>query len=141
MIRRPPRSTLFPYTTLFRSEAARQDDAVDVVQVAVAMPDVLDRLPQDFRDHVVEVAVAPRPREHDHAESHGVESPLEAGLSYRRQAAPSKRSALTRSCTPRAPGWRGGGGTSRRRGRGPARPWARPARPRSPCPPAGQPPP
>src|SRR3712207_8508249 len=25
MIRRPPRSTLFPYTTLFRSEADRQD--------------------------------------------------------------------------------------------------------------------
>src|SRR5256885_10618402 len=25
MIRRPPRSTLFPYTTLFRSLAARQD--------------------------------------------------------------------------------------------------------------------
>src|SRR2546426_3506358 len=24
MIRRPPRSTLFPYTTLFRSEASRQ---------------------------------------------------------------------------------------------------------------------
>src|SRR3712207_7114490 len=26
MIRRPPRSTLFPYTTLFRSEVARQAD-------------------------------------------------------------------------------------------------------------------
>src|SRR3712207_7636757 len=26
MIRRPPRSTLFPYTTLFRSPAAAQDD-------------------------------------------------------------------------------------------------------------------
>src|SRR3712207_7066840 len=25
MIRRPPRSTLFPYTTLFRSEGARED--------------------------------------------------------------------------------------------------------------------
>src|SRR2546426_8406886 len=25
MIRRPPRSTLFPYTTLFRSKAARRD--------------------------------------------------------------------------------------------------------------------
>src|SRR2546425_6817720 len=25
MIRRPPRSTLFPYTTLFRSRAARKD--------------------------------------------------------------------------------------------------------------------
>src|SRR3712207_7737977 len=27
MIRRPPRSTLFPYTTLFRSDAAAQDHA------------------------------------------------------------------------------------------------------------------
>src|SRR3712207_8229207 len=28
MIRRPPRSTLFPYTTLFRSDFVEQDDAV-----------------------------------------------------------------------------------------------------------------
>src|SRR3712207_7959951 len=28
MIRRPPRSTLFPYTTLFRSDEARVDGAV-----------------------------------------------------------------------------------------------------------------
>src|SRR3712207_6980631 len=28
MIRRPPRSTLFPYTTLFRSEAAREVEPV-----------------------------------------------------------------------------------------------------------------
>src|SRR5260221_8041489 len=30
MIRRPPRSTLFPYTTLFRSR--REDDVLQVVQ-------------------------------------------------------------------------------------------------------------
>src|SRR3712207_8561212 len=29
MIRRPPRSTLFPYTTLFRSHAVEAADAVD----------------------------------------------------------------------------------------------------------------
>src|SRR3712207_6930800 len=29
MIRRPPRSTLFPYTTLFRSEAKRMSTLVD----------------------------------------------------------------------------------------------------------------
>src|SRR5437588_9197131 len=41
MIRRPPRSTLFPYTTLFRSHlgpalvhgVARQHDALEVVQL------------------------------------------------------------------------------------------------------------
>src|SRR3712207_8667263 len=52
MIRRPPRSTLFPYTTLFRSdalellerapllvgEAARNDDVDDDVLVAAAEP-------------------------------------------------------------------------------------------------------
>src|ERR1044071_10148895 len=30
MIRRPPRSTLFPYTTLFRSARARSDPSVEV---------------------------------------------------------------------------------------------------------------
>src|SRR3712207_7559269 len=51
MIRRPPRSTLFPYTTLFRSEAADGQEAVrlsadlkpDVVLMDVTMP-VLDGL-------------------------------------------------------------------------------------------------
>src|SRR5687768_18123866 len=28
MLRRPPRSTLFPYTTLFRSEVLRRDDQI-----------------------------------------------------------------------------------------------------------------
>src|SRR3712207_8783741 len=41
MIRRPPRSTLFPYTTLFRSEAAAghagedEGDVEDLLQVVV----------------------------------------------------------------------------------------------------------
>src|SRR3712207_8366541 len=36
MIRRPPRSTLFPYTTLFRSDAAAADEgAVGVVEEQV----------------------------------------------------------------------------------------------------------
>src|SRR3712207_7618927 len=38
MIRRPPRSTLFPYTTLFRSEASRG------VPVVVLGKDVAERL-------------------------------------------------------------------------------------------------
>src|SRR3712207_7253462 len=32
MIRRPPRSTLFPYTTLFRSEGARLLDAPEWIE-------------------------------------------------------------------------------------------------------------
>src|SRR5688572_32739467 len=43
MIRRPPRSTLFPYTTLFRSVAARGRE-----RGAVGLQDVLfDRAPVD----------------------------------------------------------------------------------------------
>src|SRR3712207_7346063 len=34
MIRRPPRSTLFPYTTLFRSEADAAADVVRLVEEA-----------------------------------------------------------------------------------------------------------
>src|SRR2546429_4800900 len=37
MIRRPPRSTLFPYTTLFRSEAALMGAEVDAIDVSPAM--------------------------------------------------------------------------------------------------------
>src|SRR3712207_8346438 len=33
MIRRPPRSTLFPYTTLFRSRAVVRDAAVELADV------------------------------------------------------------------------------------------------------------
>src|SRR3712207_8515321 len=52
MIRRPPRSTLFPYTTLFRSESARHrhtlllsaGELVRTVGLAVAEADALERL-------------------------------------------------------------------------------------------------
>src|SRR2546430_3434811 len=37
MIRRPPRSTLFPYTTLFRSSAARADTLQDYVARSAAI--------------------------------------------------------------------------------------------------------
>src|SRR2546430_12643917 len=39
MIRRPPRSTLFPYTTLFRSEIERRKDQVDRLR----RPEPIDR--------------------------------------------------------------------------------------------------
>src|SRR2546430_8762718 len=42
MIRRPPRSTLFPYTTLFRSVLLGRH--LNVVVLATAMRRVLDRL-------------------------------------------------------------------------------------------------
>src|SRR5256885_12030150 len=38
MIRRPPRSTLFPYTTLFRSGLVRKPEGVALVYVPVEVP-------------------------------------------------------------------------------------------------------
>src|SRR3712207_8625048 len=47
MIRRPPRSTLFPYTTLFRSEQPRHD----VGAAAGLEEDEQDADDDDARDH------------------------------------------------------------------------------------------
>src|SRR5258708_15289721 len=40
MIRRPPRSTLFPYTTLFRSWIERQPEVRALLELPLADPDV-----------------------------------------------------------------------------------------------------
>src|SRR3712207_8651571 len=48
MIRRPPRSTLFPYTTLFRSPGQLQVDAVDLLaRELVRRIEPLERLASD----------------------------------------------------------------------------------------------
>src|SRR3712207_8342129 len=46
MIRRPPRSTLFPYTTLFRSPAQREHGADDRLEVGAAGRDADAALPR-----------------------------------------------------------------------------------------------
>src|SRR2546422_7144260 len=44
MIRRPPRSTLFPYTTLFRSlNVAEREDGQDLLLVATLKPEAIKR--------------------------------------------------------------------------------------------------
>src|SRR2546422_3635489 len=43
MIRRPPRSTLFPYTTLFRSSAEHLDDAMTADRLFQGMVQVAHR--------------------------------------------------------------------------------------------------
>src|SRR3712207_8882642 len=48
MIRRPPRSTLFPYTTLFRSGVC-EDDAGTLVSVRGVAPDVVVALRRVLR--------------------------------------------------------------------------------------------
>src|SRR2546422_2389331 len=61
MIRRPPRSTLFPYTTLFRSlEPARvQADELPAARVS----EDRDRHPL-AHDHEIQAAIAVRSEEH-----------------------------------------------------------------------------
>src|SRR5205823_7391063 len=63
-IRRPPRSTLFPYTTLFRSEQRVERDALDQLAVALAVDDLgrdrdavaaLDDLARDVDGRLVPV--------------------------------------------------------------------------------------
>src|SRR5256884_5912415 len=51
MIRRPPRSTLFPYTTLFRSPARAL--AAHHVRVGATLPRIVDRLVDIEHDAVL----------------------------------------------------------------------------------------
>src|SRR3712207_8528717 len=78
MIRRPPRSTLFPYTTLFRSRqaAARGDDGVDPAGDRAGDP-ALARAdpprggePHDRRDREGHAQVARRRRPPARSEEH-----------------------------------------------------------------------
>src|SRR2546422_6999278 len=62
MIRRPPRSTLFPYTTLFRSQVALRP-----VQLILAEPVV--RLEREHAADGRAVHLV-RPRDHDLADAH-----------------------------------------------------------------------
>src|SRR5260370_23256532 len=60
MIRRPPRSTLFPYTTLFRSliELAKRDPKI--VGITAAMPDGtgMDKFGKAFPHRMFDVGIA-----------------------------------------------------------------------------------
>src|SRR3712207_5888329 len=56
MIRRPPRSTLFPYTTLFRS-VHRREREVGAADLASREPEPLERLRRRYFVHEVQVHV------------------------------------------------------------------------------------
>src|SRR2546426_4840990 len=70
MIRRPPRSTLFPYTTLFRSRTRRHHDGALVLpRVTGAALELLRESegPRSLRDvgkHDARAILAPRSEEH-----------------------------------------------------------------------------
>src|SRR5260221_8630770 len=55
MIRRPPRSTLFPYTTLFRSAGRQADDRWQAERENIRRPDLADpaKYPPDHRTRAV----------------------------------------------------------------------------------------
>src|SRR5256885_13251204 len=77
MIRRPPRSTLFPYTTLFRSRIDEEDDAVGQDSCASVVGGDCDE--RDLR-HTVDgrpQLLVRDPREHalDDDVAHGQETP------------------------------------------------------------------
>src|SRR5688572_31636121 len=59
MMRRPPRSTLFPYTTLFRSESASSD--MDTSLAELRSPLEGRRLDEALRIRVAELGSSARP--------------------------------------------------------------------------------
>src|SRR3712207_6964224 len=64
MIRRPPRSTLFPYTTLFRSAPALADAGLDRINCSLDTVD-RDRFTQlTHRDRLDDVLAGLRSEEH-----------------------------------------------------------------------------
>src|SRR3712207_7927497 len=69
MIRRPPRSTLFPYTTLFRSEAEEQQPRRD--RDLVARLGAAQRRPADAAARAERLAAGPgHPRGEARSEEH-----------------------------------------------------------------------
>src|SRR5215213_11785994 len=57
MIRRPPRSTLFPYTTLFRSRSPRRDLMPDPIYRSVLVTQVVNKILQRGKRSVAERTV------------------------------------------------------------------------------------
>src|SRR5256885_8661287 len=62
MIRRPPRSTLFPYTTLFRSRLAQSRDQLTALKLAPGVE--LQHLQPLLGERVLELQPAARSEEH-----------------------------------------------------------------------------
>src|SRR5690348_17672187 len=60
MIRRPPRSTLFPYTTLFRSEGAMRHGQAQAVAAGQRLKPPTDRLAAGFHRILNERRIAPQ---------------------------------------------------------------------------------
>src|SRR5256885_13267575 len=101
MIRRPPRSTLFPYTTLFRSDLFRHDSEDDYERVARLAGglriDAARELRRDYGHHRGVCAAAGRSEEH----TSELQSPC--NLVCRLLLEKKKKLVSHRSYSPRAP--------------------------------------
>src|SRR3712207_7308302 len=63
MIRRPPRSTLFPYTTLFRSVGRSHIDRLPCTDLAIDLPDDIEQA-RVHLGRLIEPPIAQRSEEH-----------------------------------------------------------------------------
>src|SRR5436190_6495587 len=92
MIRRPPRSTLFPYTTLFRS------DAQDMRKVILVLSDGKDSGPIAFHQHISSQAdVIDRARSEEHTSELQSHSDLVCRLLLEKKNTTLTTTALTPS--------------------------------------------
>src|SRR3712207_7474880 len=63
MIRRPPRSTLFPYTTLFRSNPSPSFEVIDAVGGGAGWPQLRATLKADSARDILAALLAPSPEQ------------------------------------------------------------------------------
>src|SRR3712207_6927247 len=69
MIRRPPRSTLFPYTTLFRSDKAIDliDEAASRLRIEIdSMPTEIDEVERRIQQLEIELQALKKERSEEH---------------------------------------------------------------------------
>src|SRR2546429_6222805 len=125
MIRRPPRSTLFPYTTLFRSDVAHERKAEDAHRLlpvderdhAAPAPLLeLDEEPQP--SHLQELLLQDRLERCDHEED-----PQDVAEAHRHRSAAPARNAGRGASRTRPPAGPTRARRGRRRGRGGSGGW------------------
>src|SRR2546422_2675632 len=99
MIRRPPRSTLFPYTTLFRSLApARPDDAPEVLADLARHLERVVRLDRPVHRGRFHVRVEP-PRSEEHTSELQSRLHLVCRLLLEKKKKRTRRVIMRRRCT------------------------------------------
>src|SRR3712207_9132173 len=106
MIRRPPRSTLFPYTTLFRSLLAQGRTFLEVAEVLAFVPRWVEELAARYNASGPE-ALGDQRRRNGRAASLLTEAVL-AALAKRLRTPPEDGGLWSGPKAAAWPGWRGG---------------------------------